>query len=151
MTVEARQARQAAYRALADAGVPDDRVAQVERLVSTAVLGFAVSEAAGRFRDHSRYQLDADFAALQALLARFIEAQAAKEPRADRLVEPVVASGKTIMHDQDLAWRISAPRHSDGDASMFAEPKKRHNYSCRGSCLACSAAEGRPPWRVVKA
>ena len=67
-------------RALDDAGVPDDRVAQVERLVSTAVLGFAVSEAAGRFRDHSRRQLDADFAALQALLARFIEAQAAKEP-----------------------------------------------------------------------
>jgi len=80
MTAEARQVREAVYRALGDAGVPDDRVAQVERLVSTAVLGFAVSEAAGRFRGHSRPQLDADFAALQALLSRFIETEAAKEP-----------------------------------------------------------------------
>jgi hypothetical protein len=38
------------------------------------------SEAAGGFRDHSRRQLDADFAALQALLARFIDAEAAGEP-----------------------------------------------------------------------
>jgi AcrR family transcriptional regulator len=79
MTAEARQTREAVYRALGDAGVPDERVAQVERLVSTAVLGFAVSEAAGRFRDHSRRQLDADFEALQALLSRFIETESANE------------------------------------------------------------------------
>ena len=79
MTTDARQTRDAVYRALGDAGVPGDRVAQVERLVSTAVLGFAVSEAAGRFRHHSRPQLDADFEALQTLLSRFIEAESAHE------------------------------------------------------------------------
>ena len=72
-TPAARRTRDAVYRALGDAGVPEDRIAQVERLVSTAVLGFAVSEAAGRFRHHCRQQLDADFDAMQALLRRFIE------------------------------------------------------------------------------
>jgi AcrR family transcriptional regulator len=69
---DALRTRDAVYRALDDAGVPGDRVAQVERLVSTAVLGFAVSEAAGRFRHRSRPELDADFDVLQALLRRFI-------------------------------------------------------------------------------
>ena len=75
-TPEARKTRNAVYRALSDAGVPQDRIAQVERLVSTAVLGFAVSEAGGRFRHHSRGQIDADFTALQTLLRRFIDAEA---------------------------------------------------------------------------
>ena len=81
-TAEARQTRNAVYVALGDAGVPEDRVAQVERLVSTAVLGFAVSEAAGRFRNHSRRQLDADFDVLQKLLSTFIEAQSSSEASA---------------------------------------------------------------------
>jgi hypothetical protein len=51
----------------------EPRLAQTERLVNTATLGFAASEAAGRFRDHSRRQLDADFELLQGLLGRFIE------------------------------------------------------------------------------
>jgi AcrR family transcriptional regulator len=75
-TPQARRTRDAVYRALRDAGVPGHRVAQAERLISTAVLGFAVSEAAGRFRHHSHRQLDADFNAMQALLRRFIEAEA---------------------------------------------------------------------------
>jgi AcrR family transcriptional regulator len=74
-TTEARRTRQGVHEALVDAGVPPGRVAQVERLVSTAVLGFAVSEVAGRFRMHSRRQLDADFEVLQALLGRFIESE----------------------------------------------------------------------------
>jgi hypothetical protein len=61
--------------ALEDAGVPTDRVARVERVISTAILGFAVSEVAGRFRNHSRRQLDADFDVLQAFLGRFIESE----------------------------------------------------------------------------
>ena len=73
-TKEARATRQAVYAALAEAGVAEERVAQVERLVSTAVLGFAVSEVAGRFGRHSRRQLDADFDALQGLLVGFIQA-----------------------------------------------------------------------------
>jgi AcrR family transcriptional regulator len=88
MTTEAVQTRAAVYRALGDAGVPADRVAQVERLVSTAVLGFAVSEAAGRFHHHSRRQLDSDFDALQALLSRFIEAESADEALNSEVATP---------------------------------------------------------------
>lgn len=39
----------AIYQALLDAGVPDGDIARVERLVSTFVLGYAISEASGRF------------------------------------------------------------------------------------------------------
>jgi len=74
-TPYARKTRGAVYQALGEAGVGEDRVAQVERLVSTAILGFAVSEVAGRFRNHSRRQLDADFEILQGLLGEFIESQ----------------------------------------------------------------------------
>ncbi len=80
-TAGARQARDAVYESLVEAGVADDRVARVERVVSTAVLGFAVSEVAGRFRDHPRRRLDADFGALQAMLAGFIRAEAAEAAR----------------------------------------------------------------------
>ena len=71
-TVEARRTREAVYVALVEAGVPEDRTAQVERLVSTAILGFVISEVAGRFRNHTRRQLNADFEVLQTLLATFI-------------------------------------------------------------------------------
>jgi AcrR family transcriptional regulator len=39
----------AIYQALLDAGVPDSEVARIERLVSTFVLGYAISETGGRF------------------------------------------------------------------------------------------------------
>lgn len=72
-TPRARRARDSVYSALKEAGVEASRLEQTERLISTAILGFAASEAAGRFRNHSRRQLDADFALLQELLGRFIE------------------------------------------------------------------------------
>jgi AcrR family transcriptional regulator len=56
------RARERVYAALADAGVPEDLVPRVERLVSTFMLGFAASEAGGRFAQHSRATLDADLA-----------------------------------------------------------------------------------------
>jgi AcrR family transcriptional regulator len=40
---------EAIYQALLDAGVPPPQVPRLERLVSTVILGFAISEAAGRF------------------------------------------------------------------------------------------------------
>ena len=52
------------YEALR-AGVGEADVERVERLISTMVLGFAASEASGRFRSHSRKVLDADYAALE--------------------------------------------------------------------------------------
>jgi len=76
-TPQARRTRDAVYTALGEAGIPGDRVAQIERLLSTAVLGFAASEAAGRFHGHSHRQLDADFAALQTMLAAFVQREAA--------------------------------------------------------------------------
>jgi len=74
-TPQAQKARQVVYKTLGEAGVAEDRVGQVERLVSTAILGFAVSEVTGRFRNHSRRQLDADFEVLQRLLGEYIESQ----------------------------------------------------------------------------
>jgi len=63
-TPAARAVRDAAHAALRDGGLPAASVARAERLISTAVLGFAASEAAGRFRDHDQEVRDADFAEL---------------------------------------------------------------------------------------
>lgn len=63
-TPGARRVRERVYTALRRGGIPEDDVAQVERLISTMVLGFAASEASGRLRSHSQKVLDADFAAL---------------------------------------------------------------------------------------
>ncbi len=78
-TSRARGVRSGVYSALRDAGVSEERVAQTERLISTAILGFAVSEAAGRFRNHSRTQIDADFNQLRALLGQYIAAEASSQ------------------------------------------------------------------------
>jgi AcrR family transcriptional regulator len=49
VTPDAVRVVDAIYLALLDAGVPPDHVARFERMFSTFVLGFAVSEASGRF------------------------------------------------------------------------------------------------------
>ncbi len=72
-TPEARVVRNSVQRALADSGVDPGDVAQVERLVSTAVLGFIMSEVAGRFGRHSAAVVDADFERLLELLAGFVD------------------------------------------------------------------------------
>jgi AcrR family transcriptional regulator len=64
-TPVALEVRDYVDRALRDAGVPADEVGRVERLLSTAVLGFAASEAAGRFQQHEQSTIDEDFAHLQ--------------------------------------------------------------------------------------
>jgi AcrR family transcriptional regulator len=66
-TPGALRMRESLYEALRAAGVPDPEVAQVERLVSTMVLGFATSEAAGRFTATPE-QIDADFRRLEELI-----------------------------------------------------------------------------------
>ncbi len=70
VTPAARTMRDAVYAALREGGVPDGEVARAERLISTAVLGFATSEAAGRFRQHDRAVIDGDFAELLRWLRR---------------------------------------------------------------------------------
>lgn len=59
-TPGARRTRDSVYQALRDGGVPEADVPRVERLLSTFVLGFAASEAGGRFPDGA--VADADFA-----------------------------------------------------------------------------------------
>jgi AcrR family transcriptional regulator len=64
VTPVARSARDAVYAGLRDAGLPTESIARAERLVSTAILGFAASEAAGRFAAHDKAAIDADFTEL---------------------------------------------------------------------------------------
>jgi AcrR family transcriptional regulator len=64
VTPVARVVRDAVHAALREGGLPEAEVARAERLISTAVLGFAASEAAGRFRQHEQSVVDADFAEL---------------------------------------------------------------------------------------
>jgi AcrR family transcriptional regulator len=71
-TPAARAMRESLYQSLRDAGVPDAEVPQVERLVSTMVLGFAASEAAGRFTATPE-QVDADFRRLEGLVLHLLE------------------------------------------------------------------------------
>jgi hypothetical protein len=56
--------------ALREGGLSEHAAARTERLISTAVLGFAASEAAGRFRHHDQSVLDEDFAELLRWLRR---------------------------------------------------------------------------------
>lgn len=68
-TRAALQRRDAVYDALRDAGVPEPLVGRTERLLDTFILGFAASEAAGRFRNVTTEELDADLAwAMQEIL-----------------------------------------------------------------------------------
>jgi AcrR family transcriptional regulator len=81
-TPGARRTRDVVYEALREAGLGEDDVVQLERLMATAVLGFAASEAGGRFAAHSAAQLDADFARLQDILAAAVLGAMEATPRA---------------------------------------------------------------------
>jgi AcrR family transcriptional regulator len=59
-TPGALRAREAVNGALCDAGIDESTIPRVERLLSTFVLGFATSEATGRFTA-TPAQLDEDF------------------------------------------------------------------------------------------
>lgn len=63
-TTAAVEIRDSVCGTLQEAGLNRDDAARAERLISTAILGFAASEAAGRFAHHDRAVLDADFACL---------------------------------------------------------------------------------------
>jgi hypothetical protein len=74
-TAAARQARDAISLALADAGIPQEHTDQMQRLLSTAVIGFALSEVAGRFGAQTARQRDADFELLLELLTESIQSR----------------------------------------------------------------------------
>lgn len=71
-TPGSRRVREVIYDALRDAGVPQAEVPRAERLLSTFVMGFAVSEAAGRFVARAA-DVEADFAYAQKLAFDAIE------------------------------------------------------------------------------
>jgi len=64
VTPSARVVRDAVQAALREGGLPAAEAARAERLISTAVLAFAASQASGRVRQHDQSVIDADFAEL---------------------------------------------------------------------------------------
>jgi AcrR family transcriptional regulator len=64
VTPAAQRTRDAVVLALGEAGLSGAAAARAERLLSSAILGFAASEAAGRFRQHDPAVLDEDFGEL---------------------------------------------------------------------------------------
>jgi AcrR family transcriptional regulator len=72
-TPAARRAREAVYVALRDAGAPERLIARLERLLSSFVLGFAASEAGGRFASIDPGRLEGD---LEWLLEQVVDAAA---------------------------------------------------------------------------
>jgi AcrR family transcriptional regulator len=72
-TPAAVRVRDEIYVALREAGVAQEEIPRVERLVSTMVLGFAASEAGGRFAGHSAAEIDADFADLERIIEQMLQ------------------------------------------------------------------------------
>jgi AcrR family transcriptional regulator len=64
---DATRAREVALRALCDGGLDPETAARRERLLSTVIMGFALSEIAGRFA--SVVDVDAEFEEALSLLA----------------------------------------------------------------------------------
>jgi len=81
-TPAALRRRDAVYSALADAGVPSTSIPRAERLLSTFVLGFAASEAGGRFTA-TRRELDEDLVIVGGMLPSLIALVAAAETTDD--------------------------------------------------------------------
>lgn len=79
-TPGARKVRDSVQAALREAGLDEAEAARAERLISTAVLGFAASEAAGRFRYHAQEVIDQDFAALLSWLRLVLPPGTPTEP-----------------------------------------------------------------------
>lgn len=72
-TAEATRIRDRLWYVLRHRGVPEAQVARIERLITTAVLGLAASEAAGRFATTARADLDEDYVMLAALLEQLVD------------------------------------------------------------------------------
>lgn len=68
-TVAARESRDRVIAAIVEGGADRAAAGRIERVVSSMILGFTASEASGRFREHSRDVVDADYALLERLVA----------------------------------------------------------------------------------
>jgi AcrR family transcriptional regulator len=72
VTPEAVAVRDAVFAALRDGGLPESAIPRVQRLISTAVVGFAASEAGGLYRMQAQEVADADFAELLRWLLQIV-------------------------------------------------------------------------------
>jgi len=81
VTPDAARVTEFIYAAIRGAGVPEAQVGRLERLVTTFVIGFAASEALGRFAGRP-LDLDAEFEADLADLRQLIKT-AGEARRAD--------------------------------------------------------------------
>lgn len=86
-TPKARERRDRVHQVLRQAGIGEHDVERVERVVSTIVLGFAVSEVSGRFAAHSRDTLDGDYEAVAVFISAGLAALGA-EPGKPRTSGP---------------------------------------------------------------
>jgi AcrR family transcriptional regulator len=75
-TPQAVRTRDGVYDALREAGVPERDVPRAERLLSTFFLGWAASEAGGRFAHHEQQTLDADLAWVEEQIAAVVRSTA---------------------------------------------------------------------------
>ncbi len=75
VTDPARAAREEVLVALVDAGATPATAARLERVVASAILGFAASEATGRFRQHSQPTVDGDYEMLERMISAGIAAE----------------------------------------------------------------------------
>jgi len=80
-TPESRRVRDAVVASLIEAGLDDEAARRAERLLSTIILGFAASEAGGRFRGHNKRVIDEDFACLEELIASALQHATAASKR----------------------------------------------------------------------
>lgn len=67
-TPVARGVREGIHSWLREAGVAEDLVPSAERILTTLIFGFAMSEATGRFRGHSQAELDRDYAWIESVI-----------------------------------------------------------------------------------
>jgi hypothetical protein len=81
-TPESRRVRDSVVASLDEAGLDPQAARRAERLLSTVILGFATSEAGGRFRGHR--VIDEDFACLEQLIGHALSAQRSMPRRARR-------------------------------------------------------------------
>jgi AcrR family transcriptional regulator len=72
-TPDARRVRAAVLQVLRVAGVADEHLDRLERILTTAAIGLAAGEVSARFAGHARGSLDEDFRALAVLVEAGIQ------------------------------------------------------------------------------
>jgi AcrR family transcriptional regulator len=72
-TSVARGMRDEVHVWLRDVGIAEESVASAERLLTTLIFGYALSEATGRFRGHTKAEIDRDYAVVEAVVEQTLQ------------------------------------------------------------------------------